>query len=155
MTVTHTDGFPVEPVDVDAVLIGMGRWRHDAAGDGVFPLVRLGRGRTPWPARCCPPGRARADAAFRPPGKTWGGSRRHLHRRTPGQLPYTSDLSMQARLTGSMMHYDWAINGRPYDQTVPLTIHEGQNATLTFANQTAMWHPMHLHEHTFQVIKAD
>jgi FtsP/CotA-like multicopper oxidase with cupredoxin domain len=62
---------------------------------------------------------------------------------------------MQARLTGSMMHYDWAINGRPYDQTVPLTIHEGQNATLTFANQTAMWHPMHLHGHTFQMIKAD
>ncbi|WP_366847845.1 multicopper oxidase domain-containing protein [Mycolicibacterium sp.] len=28
-------------------------------------------------------------------------------------------------------------------------------ATLTFANQTAMWHPMHLHGHTFQVIKAD
>jgi FtsP/CotA-like multicopper oxidase with cupredoxin domain len=39
LTVTHTDGFPVEPVDVDTVIIGMGE-RYDVvitAGDGVFP----------------------------------------------------------------------------------------------------------------------
>ena len=28
-------------------------------------------------------------------------------------------------------------------------------ATLTFTNTTMMWHPMHLHGHTFQVIKPD
>ena len=71
------------------------------------------------------------------------------------QLPTKSDLALQARLTGTMMAYDWMINGRPFDQTVPLTIHQGQDATLTFTNQTMMWHPMHLHGHTFQVIKAD
>ena len=26
---------------------------------------------------------------------------------------------------------------------------------LTFDNMTTMWHPMHLHGHTFQVIKPD
>lgn len=52
MTVTHTDGFPVEPVGVDALLIGMAE-RYDvivAAGDGVFPLAPWPRGRMRWPA---------------------------------------------------------------------------------------------------------
>jgi FtsP/CotA-like multicopper oxidase with cupredoxin domain len=71
------------------------------------------------------------------------------------QLPTGSDIGLQARLSGTMMHYDWMINGRPYDQTVPLSIDRGQHATLTFANASMMWHPMHLHGHTFQVIKAD
>ena len=26
---------------------------------------------------------------------------------------------------------------------------------MTFTNETRMWHPMHLHGHTFQVMKAD
>src|SRR4029079_16036916 len=41
MTVTHTDGFPVRPTDVDALLMGMGE-RYDVivtAADGVLPLV--------------------------------------------------------------------------------------------------------------------
>ena len=29
---------------------------------------------------------------------------------------------------------------------------QGQTATLTFANTTMMWHPMHLHGHHFQVV---
>lgn len=45
-----------------------------------------------------------------------------------------------------------AINGRPYPDSPPLTITQGQRATLTFTNRTTMWHPMHLHGHTFQVI---
>lgn len=47
MTVTHTDGFPVVPTDVDALLIGMGE-RYDVivtAGDDVFPLVGLAEGK--------------------------------------------------------------------------------------------------------------
>jgi len=41
LTVTHSDGFPVEPVTTDALLIGMGE-RYDVIvdlADGVFPLV--------------------------------------------------------------------------------------------------------------------
>lgn len=47
MTVTHTDGYPVTPMDVDAVLVGMGE-RYDVvvtAGDGVFPLVAMAEGK--------------------------------------------------------------------------------------------------------------
>jgi FtsP/CotA-like multicopper oxidase with cupredoxin domain len=41
MIVTHSDGFPVRPVNLDALLIAMGE-RYDAMvtlGDGIFPLV--------------------------------------------------------------------------------------------------------------------
>ena len=47
MKVTHTDGFPVVPTDVDALLIGIGE-RYDVivtAGDGVFPLVASAEGK--------------------------------------------------------------------------------------------------------------
>ena len=47
MTVTHTDGYPVVPTQVDALLIGMAE-RYDVivtAADGVFPLVALAEGK--------------------------------------------------------------------------------------------------------------
>lgn len=159
MTVTHTDGFPVAPIDVDALLLGMGE-RYDVvvtAGDGVFPLSAAAEGKNAL---------ARAllsTAAGSAPGPDYRPA--ELNRlvgtvdtliATPAvQLPTGSDLNLAARLTGTMMPYNWAINGRPYDQTVPLTIAQGQRATLTFANQTTMWHPMHLHGHTFQVLHAN
>ena len=48
LTITHTDGFPVDPVEVDSVLIGMGE-RYDAVvtlKDGAFPLVARPFGKT-------------------------------------------------------------------------------------------------------------
>jgi FtsP/CotA-like multicopper oxidase with cupredoxin domain len=36
-----------------------------------------------------------------------------------------------------------------------VTVKQGQRATLAFTNSTMMYHPMHLHGHTFQVIKSD
>jgi FtsP/CotA-like multicopper oxidase with cupredoxin domain len=65
------------------------------------------------------------------------------------------DVALSAQLSGRMMKYDWMINGRPFSDTVPLTIKQGQRATLTFNNVSMMWHPMHLHGHTFQVVRAD
>lgn len=48
LTVTHTDGFPVEPVEVDSILIGMGE-RYDVlvgvVGSGAFPLVAMAEGK--------------------------------------------------------------------------------------------------------------
>src|SRR5699024_118408 len=41
LTITHTDGFPVEPHEAESVVLGMGE-RYDAiitAGDGAFAVV--------------------------------------------------------------------------------------------------------------------
>ncbi|EHB55271.1 L-ascorbate oxidase [Mycolicibacterium rhodesiae JS60] len=159
MTVTHTDGFPVVPTEVDALLLGMGE-RYDVivtAGDGVFPLVAAAEGKNAVARALLSTGSGSApDAAFRPPQLTGAvGTVQTFTATTEFQLPDRSDRDLQARLSGTMMHYDWMINGRPYDQTIPLTVRQEQNATLTFINETMMWHPMHLHGHTFQVVKAD
>jgi multicopper oxidase len=37
----------------------------------------------------------------------------------------------------------------------PLRLRQGERARLRFANRTMMYHPMHLHGHTFQVIGRD
>jgi FtsP/CotA-like multicopper oxidase with cupredoxin domain len=160
MTVTHTDGFPVVPTDVDAVLIGMGE-RYDVlvtAGDGVFPLVASAEGKNAVARALLSTGAGTAsDPGFRPP---------ELQRRVGTVDVFTAapqvvlestrtDVALAAELSGSMATYDWMINGRPFDDTVPLSIRQGQHATLTFTNTTMMWHPMHLHGHTFQVIKPD
>ncbi|PND56154.1 oxidase [Mycobacterium sp. ENV421] len=159
MTVTHTDGFPVRPEEVDALLIGMGE-RYDVivtAGEGVFPLVAAAEGKNAVARALLSTGGGTVpDAAFRPPQLTGRIGTVDTFTAAPEvELPAASDHTLQVRLSGMMMRYDWMINGRPYDQTVPLTVHQGQHATLTFVNNSMMWHPMHLHGHTFQVLKPD
>ena len=157
MTVTHTDGFPVTPIDVDAVLIGMGE-RYDVtvtAGDGVFPLVAMAEGKNALARALLVTGAGSTpDAAFLPTelaGRV--GTVDGLTAAPQAQLGRAPvDVELSAELTGGMMGYDWAINGRPYPDAEPLEVKEGQRATLTFGNRTAMWHPMHLHGHTFQLI---
>ncbi|MCV7055893.1 multicopper oxidase family protein [Mycolicibacterium gilvum] len=160
MTVTHTDGFPVVPTDVDALLVGMGE-RYDVlvtAGDGVFPLVASAEGKNAVARALLSTGAGTAPGPeFRPP---------ELQRRVGAVEMFTAapqvvldsvktDTTLAAQLSGSMATYDWMINGRPFGDTVPLTVRQAQHATVTFTNTTMMWHPMHLHGHTFQVIKPD
>jgi FtsP/CotA-like multicopper oxidase with cupredoxin domain len=159
LTVTHTDGYPVMPAEVDALLIGMGE-RYDVittVGDGVFPLVAAGEGKkglgrallitgsgAPPPADFSPAELrghvGRVDQFFAAPGVT---------------LPVSSaDKDLPVDLGGSMMNYDWTINGLPFSRTRPLTVRGGQRITMTLNNTTTMWHPMHLHGHTFQMLTS-
>jgi FtsP/CotA-like multicopper oxidase with cupredoxin domain len=50
-----------------------------------------------------------------------------------------------------MRRYRWTINGRTFDETVPLEVRQGERVRLVFDNRSMMFHPMHLHGHTFQV----
>jgi multicopper oxidase len=69
MTVTHTDGYPVVPTEVDAVLIGMSE-RYDVlvtAADGVFPLVAMAEGKKAVARALLSTGAGTApDSAFQP-----------------------------------------------------------------------------------------
>ncbi len=160
MTVTHTDGFPVVPTDVDAVLVGMGE-RYDVvvtAGDGVFALVASAEGKNGQARALLRTGSGGApEVGFQPPelaGRI--GTAETFTAADEVSLPAGGhDVALQALLTGSMMDYNWMINGRTFDRAVPLTVRQGEHATITFTNHTMMWHPMHLHGHTFQVIKPD
>jgi FtsP/CotA-like multicopper oxidase with cupredoxin domain len=160
MTVTHTDGYPVVPTEVDAVLMGMGE-RYDVivtARDGTFPLVAAAEGKNALARALLTTGAGTPpDPGFQPT---------ELNRRIGTVDVFTAtpdvdlrlgqpDVNLQASLSGGMMRYDWAINGKPYGSNQPVRIKQSQKSMLNFTNTTMMWHPMHLHGHTFQIIKAD
>jgi FtsP/CotA-like multicopper oxidase with cupredoxin domain len=151
MTVTHTDGFAVSPVDTDALVIGMGE-RYDVLvtlADGAFGLVALAEGK---------------NATARAVVRTGSGSVRDVRPveldgevvgydelRAVGPLPARKpDVVHRMALTGGMMSYEWGVNGRAGDLT-PARVRSGQRVRLEFVNNTMMWHPMHLHGHTFQL----
>jgi FtsP/CotA-like multicopper oxidase with cupredoxin domain len=49
----------------------------------------------------------------------------------------------------------WTINGKSYPRTVPIRVTEGRRYRLIFDNQSADPHPVHLHRHTFELVKFD
>jgi FtsP/CotA-like multicopper oxidase with cupredoxin domain len=160
MTVTHTDGYPVLPTRVDALLIGMAE-RYDVivtAADGVFPLVAAAEGKNAVARALLTTGAGSApDPQFRPSELTRRvGTVDTFTATTAANLGRPDpNLDLPVVLGGNMEKYEWIINGEPYSRTKPLQVKRGQRPTLTFDNTTMMYHPMHLHGHTFQVIKAD
>lgn len=159
MTVTHTDGFPVEPVELDALMLGMGE-RYDAivtAGDGVFPLVALAEGKDALARAVLITGAGSAPPPGFQPAELNGliGTVDMFTASPAARLAFTkADTDLTAELSGDMMTYQWGVNGR-YPGNKPFAIRQGQQATMTFANTTSMWHPMHLHGHTFAVMNAN
>lgn len=160
LTITHTDGFPVEHQQVDALLLGMGE-RYDVLvtlGDGVFPLVALAEGKDATGMALVRTGPGGAPkATVRPTelnGKILTASQ--LRAAEDVRLPSKKvDRVHRVELTGGMDKYNWAINGKAFAMDDPtaalLTIEEGQRVRLDFVNSTEMWHPMHLHGHTYQL----
>jgi FtsP/CotA-like multicopper oxidase with cupredoxin domain len=160
MTVTHTDGYPVVPTQVDALLIGMAE-RYDVivtAADGVFPLVASAEGKNAVARALLVTGSgSQPDPQFRPPELTKRvGTLEVFTATTSVNLGAAEpNLHLPVVLGGDMAKYVWTINGEVYSKTDPLHVRQGQRPTMTFDNPTMMYHPMHLHGHTFQVLKAD
>ncbi|CAM5319251.1 Multicopper oxidase MmcO OS=Streptomyces antimycoticus OX=68175 GN=mmcO_1 PE=4 SV=1 [Streptomyces antimycoticus] len=160
MTITHTDGFPVEHQRTDALLIGMGE-RYDVLvtlADGVFPLVALAEGKNATGLALVRTGSGRAPKATVRPKELDGTIVTAPKLRAAddvGLPPKKADRALRVELTGGMTKYDWAINGKALDMSdptaAPLMVEEGQRVRLDFVNRTGMWHPMHLHGHTYQL----
>ena len=53
-----------------------------------------------------------------------------------------------------MTAFDWGITATENDGTT-LPVKAGDRIRLVLMNNTTMWHPIHLHGHTFQVVTAD
>lgn len=154
MTVIHSDGFPVRPVLTDALLIGMGE-RYDVVvtlGDGTFPLVASAEGKNGQGMAVARTGDGRRPGADVSPAE--------LNRRvvlstdmtaaSEARLPKRKiDRQHDLRLGGSMASYRWTINGKQFPDTEPLGVKQGERVRLRFQNRTMMFHPMHLHGHTF------
>ncbi|GAA0958605.1 MULTISPECIES: multicopper oxidase family protein [Streptomyces violaceusniger group] len=160
MTITHTDGFPVEHQRTDALLIGMGE-RYDVLvtlADGVFPLVALAEGKNTTGLALVRTGSGRAPKATVRPRELDGTVVTASKLRAADDVrlsPKKADRVHRVDLTGGMTKYNWAINGKAFDMSdptaAPLMVEEGQRVRLDFVNRTDMWHPMHLHGHTYQL----
>ncbi|MEU8709002.1 multicopper oxidase family protein [Streptomyces sp. NPDC048565] len=154
MTVTHTDGFPVRHTGTDTLLLAMGE-RYDVlvtAGDGVFPLTALAEGKKASALAVLKTGSgATPPATVRP--KELDGELVTADRLTPDASVALAerepDRTVRMTLTGSMDAYDWAFDRKPYDPAVRQPVRAGERVRLVFSNRTAMWHPIHLHGHTF------
>lgn len=161
MTVTHSDGFPVEPVVVDALLVGMGE-RYDVTIDvesGAWPIVALAEGkdrtagaifRTLDATQSAPP---RLDRMLAEHDGVW---LRYADLRATEsaafELPPASEIrEIPLSLTGGMMRYDWGIDGRAFGDHEPIGIDRDEWVRLAVRNDTMMWHPVHLHGHTPQL----
>ncbi|PYF06931.1 FtsP/CotA-like multicopper oxidase with cupredoxin domain [Rhodobacter viridis] len=58
-------------------------------------------------------------------------------------------------LMGSMLPYQWTIDGRSWENRRPVEAKSGERVEMMFHNMSMMAHPMHLHGHTFQVIEVN
>jgi FtsP/CotA-like multicopper oxidase with cupredoxin domain len=160
MTVTHTDGFPVVPTQVDALLIGMAE-RYDVivtAADGVFPLVAAAEGKNAVARALLVTGSgSQPDPQFRPDELTKRVGTIDVFTATTSVNLGAAEpnLNLPVVLGGDRAKYVWTINGEPYSKTNPLHIRQGQRPIITFDNQTMMYHPIHLHGHTFQLMKPN
>ncbi|AYV27484.1 Copper resistance protein A precursor [Streptomyces sp. ADI95-16] len=154
LTVTHTDGFPVEPATTDCLLLGMGE-RYDVlvtAGDGVFPLTALAEGKGQAALAVLRTGAGTAPTASTrptelesrplPADELKAAESVALDGREP-------DRTLQMRLTGNMQRYNWAFDNAPYTPEQRRPVKAGERVRIEFANSTPMWHPLHLHGHTF------
>ncbi len=158
MTVTHTDGFPVEPVIVDALMVAMAE-RYDVvvtvSGSGAFPVVAVAEAKAAQAMAVIRSGPGDLPPSNAQPAEL---SRRVLQMadlraaegvRLDGKRP---DRRHKVELGGGEDGYVWTINGRAMGDK-PLEIRQGERVRLTFTNKTTMFHPMHLHGHTFQVVQ--
>ncbi|MBU6532416.1 multicopper oxidase family protein [Streptomyces sp. NPDC048405] len=160
MTITHTDGFPVQHQEVDALLLGMGE-RYDVLvtlADGTFPLVALAEGKDASGMAVIRTGSGGIPKPTDRPKELNGMIM------TAAQLKAADDVRLETKkadrvhrveLTGGMDKYDWGINGKRFDMknpaSSPLRVRKGERVRLDFVNSTDMWHPLHLHGHTYQL----
>ncbi|WP_309229633.1 MULTISPECIES: multicopper oxidase family protein [unclassified Blastococcus] len=156
LTVTHTDGMPVEPVTVEALRLGMGE-RYDVLVEcdqagGVWQIGVQAEGRTGWgrallrydgSEASSPPAVAERPAEL--DGRL--ASYADLLAREPLPLPSGEpDRRFELELSGTQ------IGGQSYPDADPLPVAEGEWVRISMRNTSAKWHPMHLHGHHFQVL---
>ncbi|MGK2880500.1 MAG: multicopper oxidase family protein [Mycobacterium sp.] len=162
LTVTHSDGYPVLPAQAQSVLLGMGE-RVDAilTVDRSVPVVAVPEGKD---------GHAQLNVRVdgRPTNTDVDSFVAAVRRQIPLDTatlhatpevtlaPRQPDNTLDLRLSGPVNGYTWPIDGMLYDPPHHgLEVSQGQRVRLRLINESMMFHPIHLHGHTFEVVGAD
>jgi FtsP/CotA-like multicopper oxidase with cupredoxin domain len=159
LKLTHTDGYPVIPQKADSVILGMGE-RVDAivtVGASV-PVIAVPYGKDGFAQL-----NLRVDA--KPSTVNVQEYVKTLQRGSPVNtstltaapdvvLPQRNpDTTIDLKLQGPMAGYTWPINGKLYDPPKNgIGLQRGKRVRVRFVSESMMFHPMHLHGHTFQVV---
>ncbi len=163
MSVSHADGRPVKPVEVDALEIGMGE-RYDvvveARNPGTWAIAAAPLQGSPEPARAIlryvgTVGSTGA-ATQAPDGLRHGRLLRlaDLEALEIDDSPGRPDRELDLVLSGGMMSTAWTIGGQVYPDAEPLEIRRGERVRFRMRNMSMALHPMHLHGHFFRVGRA-
>ncbi len=156
MSVSHADGRPVKPIEVDALDIGMGE-RYDVLVDarnpGAWEITAAPLQGSPEPAkgilRYTDALRARPAADASPGGRLLALG--DLEALEPHERGEEVDQDLDLVLSGGMMSSAWTIGGQVYPDADPIEVHEGERVRIRMRNMSMMPHPMHLHGHFFRV----
>ncbi|MGD7003831.1 multicopper oxidase family protein [Corynebacterium halotolerans] len=152
LTVTHVDGFPVRPRDIESFYLSMGE-RIDVEvilGDGVFPLTALAAGKDDraFAVIRTAEGEAPTPETTFPELNSLGTFLTSFEPAERALLPAGEvDQDTAVELTGQMMPYQWGLRIDGAD--APGTVRQGQRMRMRMHNPTATPHPMHLHGHTW------
>lgn len=154
VSVSHADGRPVEPVDVDEFVFG-----PDERYDAVVEFSNPGA----WQIRAAPVGGeespARVDVRYdghdgTPRAPDWRSGRRlrydDLHS-TDSLVSGPPDRVYDLTLSRANDSYTWLIDGQAYPDADPLDVREGEHVRFRLTNHSPVPHPMHLHGHFFRV----
>lgn len=161
LTVTHADGRPIVPFEVDALRIGMGE-RYDvelnANNPGRWHIYNL-KDRTPvsgWPLGSIVYEGVKtkvydSDNITRLRLNDYvlleGKAERYV-KPVNGRV----DRIFRMTLSGGMMGSPyWTINGRVYPDSDDIAIRPGEKIRFEYFNHSMMPHPMHLHGHFFEI----
>ncbi len=88
-----------------------------------------------------------------PPNEAWEYvqfGRDHTAPQPDARIP----LVFKLKWAGNHAVDHWTINGKEYPKTERILVHEGGRYRLIFDNQSDDMHPVHLHRHSFELVKV-
>ncbi|MBK8100668.1 MAG: multicopper oxidase family protein [Planctomycetes bacterium] len=166
MTVTHTDGYRVQPVTVQTLPIGVGE-RYDVIVDcsnpGIWSLAAsslqnryatLVRGVVQYAGQTG----AVPTPTFVPPSLSTGTLLNYGMLASLLPNPILPATRTQPAVLGMQMsggNMLWTINGQAFPNITPMPVRQGDVVQVDFSNpmpMMSMYHPMHLHGHSFRVL---
>ena len=161
LTITHTDGRPVEPFTVDVLRIAMGerydvevtaenpgRWQLYALTDSADDYVTLG---TLQYADALASGDSGDNV---PQNIRWNDLTQMTgapEERYPASASASDRVVFDQTLSGGHGSPLWGINGQIWPDTDAIVVVRDQPVQFNYRNQSMMPHPMHLHGHFFEV----
>jgi multicopper oxidase len=162
LKVIATDGYPVMPAAATSVILGMGE-RVDAmfTVTASVPVVAVPEGKQGHAQLNIrvggAPSAVKVDDFVAAVRKQVVLDTATLSPTPEVTLPARAPHQVfEARLSGPGPAYTWPFNGRLYDPTKDgIGVQPDQRVRMRIINESMMFHPVHLHGHTFEVVGRD